>query len=168
MDEVIEKAVSNMTFVHTFLRSAGLQFYDLGTRLSLGTAVAVGFGGEGFVLLTIMGGGNENQLFLTTPVLRDVNQDRLAVLDACNSQTRDNASFPTILHDADAGWDVLVQQVYPIQMLGYGADWIEVNVRGIAGVGAQIRDKMAPLGIGGLAYQWTNEDLDRLFLRSML
>lgn len=167
LEDLLKPAVNNMGHVRNFLSAAGLQFHDLGTRV-FGAAVAVPFGEDGFVVLTIMGAGGENQLLLTAPVLRDVGQDRLAVLDACNSQTRANPSFPTFLHDADAGWDILVQQGYPIQMLGYGADWIEVNVRGSAGVAGAIRDEMWAKGLGGTAYQWSGEDLERLFMRSML
>jgi hypothetical protein len=64
----------------------------------------------------VTAGGLEDAVAITVGVFKGVTQDRPTVLDACNTMTRDNPMYPVFLHDAQQGWDILVQQQFHIDL----------------------------------------------------
>src|SRR3954470_21566666 len=109
MDELIELAKQQLERVKVLCAQSGLKYQELAPTF-MGGGVAVGFGETDYVILSIAGGGNENQLLVTSGVLNDIRQDRLLALEAANHFTSNNTAYPVFLHDAEVGWALLVQQ----------------------------------------------------------
>ena len=133
-----------------------------------GVGLAVGFGDTGFTVVSVAGGGNEGHVSLSCGVLRDVRQDRLLVLDACNRLTRDRAAYPFFLHDAQVGWDVLLQTSFPAQVLHDAPAFLDAMLRGLPQVAQEGREQLLDSQVGGVAYEWAPADLQRLLIRSQM
>lgn len=141
-------------------------YVELGHAL-VGVGVGVYWEDGDFVVLSVAAGGNEHTLNLTAGVLKDVEHDRLAVLAVCNSLTRDNAAYPMFLHDAEAGWDVVVQQRYPLDVLLASPRLLADLSRALPTMAAVGRARCRQAGVVGRPYTWP-ADGKRLLFRSLL
>ncbi len=167
MDELVAAAARQLDRVTLVLRQQGLKYADL-PRQAFGVGVAVGFGPHGYLVLSVMGGGMESQLLLTSGILNGIRQDRLAALDACNRFNQSNSAYPVFLHDAEAGWAILTQMTIPIELLIEVPDYLVGLVRGLPQLAKQYRDSLSEQGVlGGQPWAWTDEDLRSLLVRSM-
>lgn len=105
-------ARDQMERVKGLVAQVGLRYDDL-LAVPVGVGIGVAFDEARFLVLSVLGGGSESQLLLTAGVAHDIVDDRLAGLEFCNGHTCANAAFPCVLHRADDGTDILVQQRYP-------------------------------------------------------
>lgn len=165
-DPILGRAIAQMDRVKAALAQAGLRFVEIGTGFAAGVAVA--FGDGGYTVLSVMGGGSEGVLNLTSGAARRVSGDRLRILEICNGLTRNNAFFPVYLHDADAGWDVLVQQRFPVGMLLADPAALGSFVAALPVVARSAREKLLEAGLAGQALRWNDEDVRELLIRSVM
>jgi hypothetical protein len=150
------------------LARAGLRYVELPPPLlPVGVGVGLSWGDEGFVVAAIEAGGNEHLLALGSGVLRDIKRERLAVLEACNLHTRKNPQLPIFLHDAEAGWDLLLQQRLPLPLALENLDFLNVCMEAQLTMTQEARQTFSEANIGGAPYQWSGDDLSRLLLRSL-
>jgi hypothetical protein len=133
-----------------------------------GVGIALSFGGTQIVVLSVMGGGNEDQLNITAGVLRDIQQERLTALELCNGMVRDNPAYPIFLHDAPIGWDILISTIYRIQLLLDTPTFFTTAVRALPIMADTVRPKFSEAGLGGRSFKWEMEDLSRLLMVSMV
>lgn len=165
LDDLVRPAVQQLDRVKGALTSIGLRYVDLGRGL-WGVGLGIGWSDTDYIVLSVAG-GLEGVLNLTAGVLKDVAQDRLAVLNFCNSLTQNNAAFPFFLHDAPVGWDVLAQQRHPIDVLLTNQSFFRSCVENLPTVAKEGRVKFIEAGIQGQPYGWNDEDRYRLLVRSV-
>ena len=160
-------ARDQMERVKGLVAQVGLRYDDL-LAVPVGVGIGVAFDEARFLVLSVLGGGSESQLLLTAGVAHDIVDDRLAGLEFCNGHTCANAAFPCVLHRADDGTDVLVQQRYPIEMLVRAPDYFAAMLNVLPAYAQQVRaDLAAETALGGTGYRWPG-DVDRLLRRSLL
>lgn len=95
-------------------------------------------------------------------------RDSSVVLNACNDLTGNNPAFPTFLHDAEIGWDVLIQNSFPVQLLVDVPEFFFSCVSALPSAANDARVTLVDLGIGGNPYRWNKHDVDRLFVCSFV
>jgi hypothetical protein len=165
-DPILGNAIARMNRVKAALTETGLRFVDIRTAFAVG--VGVGFADIGYTIVSVMGGGNEGVLNLTSGVLKRVSGNRMRILETCNDLTRDNASYPTFLHEAEVGADVLVQQRFLADMLLADASVFRSLVEAIPAAASSAREKFLEAGLGGQAHEWNDKDVQELLIRSVM
>jgi hypothetical protein len=141
---------------------AGIRYITLAeTSWSLGVAVAWG---ETDIIVVSIPTGTPHYAYFTQGLLKNVVQDRLAALEGANNRTCENPEFPVFLHDADNGWDILLQQTYPVQLLTEVPAFFESRLQ-TTEVAASIRAELQP-SLGGTPYRFEDTDLARLLMRA--
>jgi hypothetical protein len=161
--DLLRDAELNLTRLKDALTAVSLKYADIEPSA---TAVAVGvaFGDTDFVVVTISGPPNDTTAYLTTPILKDLDHDdRPDILEVCNELTGNNAAFPTFLHDAEIGWDVLIQDSLPVQVLVDVPAFFHSCVTALPPAAEYGRTKFGEKGIRGDLYRWNQIDVDRLF-----
>jgi len=133
-----------------------------------GLGVAVSFEESGFEVISVLGPPNDLNVSLTVGIAKDVPQDRLALLDFCNSHTKAWSAFPVYLHDAPDGWDVVLQVNYPVQVLVDIPPFFMSMLQGVLDVGNHVRRSFVDAGLGGQPYEWGPDDTLRLLHRSTM
>jgi hypothetical protein len=167
VEEMIALAKSQLGRIKALCAEVGLKHVELPDDM-FGAGVGVGFGEAGYVILSVMGGGRESGLMITSGILKDIKQDRLAALNACNSFTSENTQFPVYLHDARNGWSLLMQLTCPIDLLLDNPEYFSVMVRTTPQIAADHRAKITEnYDLGGQSWQWTAEDLSMLLAKSL-
>jgi hypothetical protein len=154
--------------IHAALKQVGLQWVDLVPPALLGLGLAVGWSNDRYCVISVGLGGSEDMVSISSGVLRGVHQDRLQVLDACNTITRDNATFPCFLHDAEVGWDVLICQRFPIGVLANNVSFFKLCLEVQPIVSENIRSHPAFSSLGGVPYTWSDDDVNQLLIRSLI
>jgi hypothetical protein len=154
--------------VKALCAQTGLKYVDLPPEW-VGVGIAIGFGQTDYVVLSVMGGGNENTLMITSGVLADIKRDRLAALEAANNLTRNNPAYPVYLHDAELAWDLMMQQSHPIDLLLDVPQYFSTCVRVLPQIVTEYRkDIPGKWDLGGRPWEWTTDDHRTLLLRSLL
>ena len=157
-----------MDRVVALLSQLGLRYVQI-PRVLFGVGVGIGFSRTDFVVVSILGGGAENQVMITSGILKDITQDRVAALEAANSLTRNNTAYPVFLHDAQAGWSMLMQTSLPIPVVLNNPQYLDVVVQGLPGLAEECRATIAERWpLEGVAWEWTDGDLDGLLIRSLI
>jgi len=133
-----------------------------------GVGVAVSYGELGFLVVSVGEPPNDLNVSLTVGIAKDVDEDRLAVLDLCNRHTRAWSAFPVYLHDAPSSWDVILEVNHPVQLFVDIPPFFMSMVRGVLKVGQQVRQTFVDAGFGGQPYEWNPDDTQRLLLRSTM
>jgi len=168
VDEFLGMAAGQLERIKVAVSQLGLKYVNL-EPTGIGVGIGISWGDKEYIVLSIAAGGNENQLMMTSGVLQDVKQERLAVLDACNRRNQSNSSYVLYLHDADIGWDILLQNTYPIELLFDVPLFFHSAMTCIPREAQEARVQFAEeCGFGGEAYRWNDEDVARLLLRSMV
>jgi hypothetical protein len=169
MNELIALAVQQLERVKVLCTQSGLKYTELNPTF-MGAGIAIGFSETDYVILSVTGGGNENQLLITSGVLNGIRQDRMLALEAANFFTSNNAAYPVYLHDAELGWALLMQQTFPVElMLDVPSFFVNFCVKGLPQVVVQYRQTIAEKwDLGGRPWQWTPEDHSVLLIRSMM
>lgn len=129
--------------------------------------IAIGFGEQGYMLCSVLGGPEPRQLLMTSGVLCDIKRDRLPALEAANYFNHANTAYPVFLHDADVAWDLILQVTLPIQILIDVPDMFLSYVRRCAMTATEYR-AMIPTkwDLGGRPWRWDHDDVEALLLRS--
>jgi hypothetical protein len=167
VEELIALAKSQLGQIKALCAQVGLKYVELPDDV-FGPGVGIGFGEAGYVVLSVMGGGNEGKLMITSGILKDIKQDRLTALTACNALTSGNTLFPVYLHDARNGWSVLMQLTYTINLLLDNPEYFSLVVRSTPQMAAEHRAEIAEkYDLGGQPWQWTAEDLSMLLTKSL-
>jgi hypothetical protein len=150
------------------LEQIGLRWVELQGPGMIGLGLAVGWPDDRFNVISVGLGGSEDTVNISAGILRDVAQDRVRILDACNRLTRDNATFPCFLHDAEAGWDVLTSLRLPVGVFASNIAFLNLYLESQALVCENLRSDPDLASLGGAAYTWDEADVNRLLTRSLL
>ncbi len=168
MDDHLAPAKEGLNDIRSLCSQLGLKYVDLEPTF-VGVGIAVGFEQDQYVVLSIMGGRSANHLMITSGILNDIVRDRLAALDIANSLCRGNPSFPVFLHDADAGWSLMIQQMHPLPVVLAVPEFFESCVHAMPQVTIGHRRTIAErTGLGGRPWLWTEDDRSNLLFRSMM
>jgi hypothetical protein len=166
-EDLLAAAKVALERIKSLTAQVGLKYVEL-PEAPVGVGIAVAFGGTQYVVLSVMGGGNEGQLNITSGILRDIQQDRVTALGLCNGMVRDNPAYPIYLHEAPMGWDILVANLFSIRLLFESPTFFANAVRALPLVADSVRPKFWEANLGGQPFNWNTEDLNRLLLVSML
>jgi hypothetical protein len=167
MDELLDLARQQLEQAKCALARLGLEYFELDPFL-IGVGVGVAFAPTDFVVVSVSAGGSESMLNFASGVLRDLPRNRPKILDVCNEITRNNPTFPHFLHDAEAGWDVLVQLRLPATVM-YGAPrFMRTIVENLPVAAQQSREKLAAAGVEGRPYSWNATEVTHLLQRSLM
>jgi hypothetical protein len=168
VDELIALAGQQLERVKVVLKQLGLQYVDLEPTFA-GVGVAVGFGETEYSVLTVIGGGLESQLIVTSGILKDIVKDRPAALETVNRCNQQNSFSTVYLHDAEAGWALLMQRTTPLEVFLDVPGFLGMTVRTLALAVQELRKDIAgERNIGGQPWQWTEQDRAELLIRSMV
>jgi hypothetical protein len=167
LDDLLAAAKATLERIKSLTTQVGLKYFEL-PEAPVGVGIAVAFAETQYTVLSVMGGGSEGQLNVTSGILRDIKQDRVTALSLCNGMVRDNPAYPIYLHDAPMGWDILVSNVFSIRMLFESPTFFANAVRALPLVADNVRPKFREANLGGQPFNWNAEDLNRLLLVSML
>lgn len=135
-----------------------LELFEVPQAQTLGIGVGVALSESSFVVISVLGGDPEMPL-LTSGVLRDINQDRLAALEACDDRVGQNPLMPFYLHDDSRGWDILLQQRFPLMLLMREPGFLQMCLVSQADVTEEARILFAERGLGGRAYELNDAPL---------
>jgi hypothetical protein len=144
----------------------GLKFQEL-PECPLGLGFGVAWSATAFTVVSVNFEESVSLANVVAGVLKSVPQDRLAILNTCNLVTKDHPLFATYLHDASAGWDVLVGQRLPVDLLesqsGFFGQLLEYDpIRAESAV-----EKFAAAGIASARHTWDADDLQHLLIRGL-
>lgn len=167
MIDLLAAAKTTLETIKSLTTQVGLKYVEL-PEAPFGVGIAVGLGETQYTVLSVMGGGSEGQLNIAAGVLRDIRQDRAKALELCNGMVRDNPAYPVYLHEAQIGWDILVANIFPVQLLVGAPTFFANSVRALPIVADNVRPKFAEAGLEGQPFHWDDEGLKRLLLVSML
>ena len=167
LKDLLADAVRGLDRVKALASRIGLRYAEL-QPCPFGLGIAAAWSETRFVLMSTAAGGGSDQVYLTCGVLRDIHPDRLAALDACNSLTRDNPAYPMFLHDAEAGWGILMQTSLNIPLIERVPDLFEVTCRGLPELAEQRRTALLGKNLGGSPFRWSGDDLQQLLIRSVV
>ncbi len=167
VEKAEQRVAVSLAEVKNAVRAAGLTFVET-NKFVMGAGIAVGWT-ENFYAMLSIANFLENQLNITYGVQRDISADRLAVLNLCNIHNQNLTAYPVYLHDAEAGWDILMQNVLPMQVLRDAPEFVfGYYLRGESVVVDELRQKIVQVELGGHAYAWNEGDVNRLLARSLL
>lgn len=167
MEDLLAAARVTLERIKTLTTQVGWTYVELPEFLA-GVGIAIGFTSTQFTVLSVMGGGNENQINVTAGVLRDIRQDRVTALTLCNGMVRDNPAYPVYLHEAEIGWDILVSNIYPVTLLVNNPAFFVNSVKALPMQADILRPEFAEAGLGGQVFTWDADDRQRLFMDSMM
>lgn len=168
MDDSIALPRQQLARIKVLCSQVGLDVVDLPEQF-IGVGVAASFGPADYVVLSVMGGGVENVLMITSGILKDIRQDRLTALNACNYFNSSNTAYPVYLHDAEAGWALIMQQTIPIDLLLDNPEYFNVTAHHLPRAVAEYRQTIAEKwDIEGQPWAWNGQDLSSLLVRSMM
>lgn len=168
MDELTALAAQQLERVKALCSQIGLKYVELPAQF-MGVGIAVGFGETAYTILSIMGGGSESHLMTTSGILKDINRNRETALQRVNRFNQQNTAYTVYLHDAEAGWSLLVQHTAPIEVFLDVPGYLNALVRGLPMAVQEFRQQLAEEAeLGGQPWGWTAQDQSELLLRSML
>ncbi|SDZ46067.1 hypothetical protein SAMN05444365_1199 [Micromonospora pattaloongensis] len=167
MDHLLDLARQQLEQAKNALTKIGLRYTELDPFM-FGVGVGVPIGLADYVVISVSGGGNESMVNLTSGVLQDLPQDPLKILSVCNSLTRDNPIFPHFLHDAQAGWAVLVQHRALATVLHDVSGMMQVIVENLPVIARQSREKLTAAGVTGRPFDWNVAEANHLLIRSLM
>jgi hypothetical protein len=107
-------------------------------------------------------------IYVTAGVLKAVPQARRPLLEVCNGLTRDNPLFPAFLHDAEAGWDVLLSARSPVEVLMSQPAFFRLLLEYGPGTAELALERFAAEGISTAERHTWSEDVPRLIIRSVM
>jgi hypothetical protein len=168
MDELVALAAQQLERIKVHCRQSELKYAELPAEL-IGVGIAIGFGQTDYVILSVPGGGNENQVMITSGILNNIAQDRLTALEAANFFTQNNTAYPVYLHDAPIGWALLMQQTHPVELLLDMPQYFNSRIRALPKVVREYRQTVGEKwNLAGRPWEWTAEDHKGLLIRSMM
>jgi hypothetical protein len=148
------------------LEHLGLQYVSM-EPWSAAIGAALAWGETEFLVLSVSF-GSPGTLYITAGVLKDLQQEALPILTLCNQRNQNNPAYCVFLHDAEAGWDVLIQHSFPVQLLLDVPPFFKASLEPTTGAAAEARAEFSELGLGGMPHRWCDEDRKRLLMRSIV
>ena len=168
MEELIALAAQQLDRVKAACSLTGLKYVELPPTV-FGVGVAIGFGQTDYTILSILGGGSESQVMATSGILKNIAQERGPALEVANRFNQNNSSYSVYLHDAQAGWSLLVQRTTPVKVFLDCPDYLNAIVRALPMAVQEFRQTIAQeTQLGGQPWTWTEQDHSDLLVRSML
>jgi hypothetical protein len=169
MPEFTALAQRQLDRVKVLLSQVSLKYIELPPPVvPLGVGVAVGFGEVGYVTVSVMG-ALEDQVMITSGILKDIRRDRLAALSACNQFTSANTQYPVYLLAAEDGWSLLTQRTFPVDVMFEVPAFFSHAVRSLPSASAECRATLAEqYDLGGRPWAWNGEDVPDLLFTSMM
>lgn len=162
-----QRVQATLNEIRQALTAAGLKYVDAG-HFVMGAGVAVAWA-DGLYALLSVANFLDNQFSITYGVVRDIHMDRPAALELCNRHNQNIAAYPAYLHDAQNGWDILQQNVLPLQVLRDAPQFVfGFYLTGNPQIVDGLRSQAVAAGLGGQPYRWDQENLGRLLPRSLL
>lgn len=165
--DLADIAKRQLNRIRVALNEGGLKYLDIPNDL-FGAGIAVAFSQTDYVILSVMAGGMESQLLLTSGILKDIARDRLEALEVCNNFNKSNTAYPVFLHDAEVGWAVILQQTQPVEVLLDSPDYLITLVQSLPQIAGQYRGTLADSRLGGQPWAFDDEDVNSLLIRSMM
>lgn len=166
MEEFTVLASQQLERVKALCSQIGLKYAELPPHF-MGVGIAIGFSETDNTICSIMAGGSESQLMITSGILKDITRDREAALPIVNRFNQQNSSYSVYLHDAETGWSLLVQRTTPIEVFLDAPSYFNALVRGLPMAVQEFRTQLAQeTTLGGLPWHWS--DRNDLLTRSML
>jgi hypothetical protein len=166
IDEAEHRVAASLNEVRQMLTAAGMKYVDAGPFV-MGAGVSVAWSETFFAMLSI-GRFVDEQVNITYGVLCNINKERQGALEYCNSHNQNLAAYPIYLHDAVSGWDILQQNVLPLQILRDAPQFVlGFYLSGSSQIVDALRTKAAESDLGGEPYRWNEEDANRLLARSL-
>jgi hypothetical protein len=153
----------------SLLSRAGLSFNSPDRPNFMGAGHVLEFADDVIAAVTAQA-YNDHQFSITYGVAKDVAQDKLKVLEACNRHNQGMTAYPVLLHDAETGWDVLMKLTYPVQLFRDVPEFVlgwALN----EGMGEKVRSARTHLAEAELVvtpHRWNLEDATHLHLLSIL
>lgn len=170
MDEIEQaeaRVAESVDEIRRTLASAGLQYVEAG-RFVMGSGVAVAWSETFFAMMSV-GNFLDQQLNITYGVLKNIERNRTTALEFCNRHNQDLSAYPTYLHDAENGWDILQQNVLPMQVLRDAPAFVVgFYLGGSSQIVDDLRSNAREAGLGGEPYYWNEEDVQRLLAKSLM
>jgi hypothetical protein len=161
----MDEALASLQAIAGTLERLGIQYVRAADSAS-GVGLGIAWGPTEFVVLSITASRSQN-LRITNGALRDVVQDRLSILEGCNELNKANSAFTWILSDEVAGWDILMQQSYPLSLLVEVPDYFAATLEPSVRVTAEGLSRLYARGVEGKRYEWGAPDAERLLERSL-
>lgn len=168
MDEFEQRAERQIDRLETILQAQGLKSVRLPSLPMATEGVAAAWGPEDFAIVGVSGIKEIEMFTITSCVLANVpTHNRGSLLEACNTATSNQPSFPTFLHDAAAGWSVLVQQEHHLVLALENPDYFTAMFEHVARTPRRRReDDFAAGDLGGSVLTWSEEAVEYVFARS--
>ncbi len=167
IEDAERRVAGSLNEVRQALTVAGIKHVDV-PKFVMGGGVAVAWSDDFFAVMSVAN-FNDQEIKITYGVLRNINQDRLSALEYCNLHNQNFVTYPTYLHDAENGWDIILQNVLPLQILRDSPEFVVgFYLHGSSEVIDDLRTKAAELGLGGQPYRWNDEDASRLLAKSLM
>lgn len=163
----LEAAHGSIASLRAAFDSIGLHYGDL-PDTPVSANLVLGFGEDGYVLVSVLSGAG-SMAYLSTGGRADLQQDRRTVLELCNALNKENPAITVYLQDDEPGWDLIVQQAYPVRLLlenpEYLGSVVRANIARAKAVGDVVTEQTS---LGGRPYATDGEDLQRLAARAVL
>jgi Putative bacterial sensory transduction regulator len=107
---------------------------------------------------------NPNSVYVTGGAMREPEENRGAILEACNQWTADSPTLPAFLHSAG---DVLIQHKLPAEVFIRFPPLLEILTSLVPVLIPKLRGRFEAAGVSGAAYDWTVDDVRRLAVHSV-
>lgn len=166
-DEAERRLADSLNEIRQRLAKANLKYIEAGP-FGMGGGVAIAWSETFFAMLSVAR-YLDQQFNITYGVLRNINQDRQGALECCNLHNQQLTSYPAYLHDADNGWDIIQQNVLPLQILREAPQFVlGFYLGGSSKIVDNLRTQAVERGLGGEPYRWNDEDVNRLLAKSLI
>jgi hypothetical protein len=164
-EELLAEPRRRLSVVERLLNELGLAFTPI-PDAPVGVGVAVAWP-SGFLVISAPAGSTPT-VYVTGGVLRDVEPVELPLLQECNERNAMNPAYCFFLHEADSGWDVIVQHSHLLQIFVDAPAFLQALLEPTLAAIAEARPKFTQRGAGGWPYLWDEENRHRLLYRSLI
>lgn len=76
LEDLLAAAKATLERIKSLTTQVGLKYVEL-PEAPVGVGIAISFSGTKYTVLSVMGGGSESQVNITSGILRDIKQDRV-------------------------------------------------------------------------------------------
>lgn len=143
----------------------GLQYFKPGATFMMGAGYGIAWKDGTFTAVAVAA-GNEAYAQVSTGVLLGVDRERAALLEQCNRWNQNQPAYPVYLHDAENGWTVLMHTSFPILLLETAPEFFGMLVAELPRIAARARAEFT--GVGGRAFHWGADDLEKLVQSTLM
>jgi hypothetical protein len=164
LEQGVAQAATTIAALRSALAANGLNSVESPPN-PIGAGLGVAWGEDVFMVITVEA-GEPNMVNLGSAVLRDVAQERGAICAITNQLTMENPLMPVVLHDAEAGWDVIAMQRFPYQLLMDNQQFMCSCALALAHRSKEMAERFGPFG--GRRPQWTMQEVHEMVIRTTL